>query len=56
MSTYIDEDVCPRCAPLGCECSDAERPEAFPAEYRTPGCHCNADFDGGDCMCFEFDD
>lgn len=50
------EDYCPRCYPLGCDCSDADRPEAVPSEYtplRNKGCHCGADFDGRDCMCFE---
>jgi hypothetical protein len=49
-------DDCPRCYPLGCDCSDMDRPEAVPAEYtplRNRGCHCGADFDGRDCMCFE---
>ena len=50
------DDYCPRCHPLGCDCSDAERPEAVDPKYtplRNRGCHCGADFDGRDCMCFE---
>jgi hypothetical protein len=47
------DDDCPICYPLGCDCSDTQRPEAVPDEYRTPGCRCGADLDGRDCMCFE---
>lgn len=52
----VDDGYCPRCYPLGCDCSDAQRPEAVPPEYtplRNRGCRCGADFDGRDCMCFE---
>lgn len=52
----IDLDDCPRCYPLGCDCSDFDRPNDVPSRYtplRNRGCHCGADFDGRDCMCFE---
>jgi hypothetical protein len=51
-----DIDYCPRCHPLGCDCSDMDRPEAVPPEYLpdwAAGCHCGAKYDGRDCMCFE---
>lgn len=50
------DDDCPRCRPLACDCDDIDRPEAVPSRYtplRNRGCHCGADFDGRDCMCFE---
>lgn len=47
-------DECPRCRPLGCDCSDTERPEAVEDRYKVRGCHCGAWADGRDCMCFEF--
>ena len=47
------DDECRTCYPLGCDCSDLERPEAVEERYKTPGCHCGAWADGRDCMCFE---
>lgn len=47
---------CRRCYPMGCDCDDMDRPEMVPSEYtplRNRGCHCGADYDGRDCMCFE---
>lgn len=47
-------DDCPMCYPLGCDDPDAHM--GAPAEYtplKNRGCHCGADFDGRDCMCFE---
>jgi hypothetical protein len=45
---------CQLCRPF--DCDDPDRHLGVPAEY-TPlanaGCHCGADFDGRDCMCFE---
>ncbi len=54
----LEDDVCPRCAPLGCDCSDAERPSDDPrydANLLPSGrrCHCGGWAAGGDCMCFE---
>ena len=52
----VDErdDDCPGCAPFPCD--DPDRHLGVPSEY-TPlanaGCHCGADLDGRDCMCFE---
>lgn len=47
---------CPMCAPFECDDPDNHLRHQIPAEY-TPlanqGCHCGADFDGRDCMCFE---
>jgi hypothetical protein len=45
---------CRICAPLACD--DPDKHLGVPSEY-TPlanrGCHCGADLDGRDCMCFE---
>ena len=51
-------DYCPRCAPLGCDCSDLDRPEAVSPDLLpswAAGCHCGAAYDGRDCMCHEAD-
>jgi hypothetical protein len=52
--TGSDPGDCPACAPFACD--DPDRHLGVPAEY-TPlanrGCHCGADLDGRDCMCFE---
>jgi len=59
MSTefnWFAEEHCPRCYPHGCDCEDAERPEAVDPRFtplRNRGCHCGADYSGRDCMCFE---
>lgn len=49
-----DPGDCPQCAPFACD--DPDRHLGVPSEY-TPlanrGCHCGADLDGRDCMCFE---
>ena len=49
---------CAMCAPFDCDDPDNHLRHEIPAEY-TPlanrGCHCGADFDGRDCMCFEGD-
>jgi hypothetical protein len=50
----MDEDYCPNCSPLGCDCSDAQRPSQN--ERYVPGrkdCRCGAEAAGGDCMCHE---
>ena len=45
---------CRLCAPFSCD--DPDNHLDIPAKY-TPlknlGCHCGADLDGRDCMCFE---
>jgi hypothetical protein len=45
---------CRICAPF--DCDDPDRHLGVPSKY-TPlanmGCHCGADLDGRDCMCFE---
>lgn len=49
-----DPDFCPTCAPFACD--DPDRHLGVPSEYtplRNRGCHCGADLDGRDCMCFE---
>lgn len=49
-----DDMECKICAPLGCD--DPDRHLGVPSEYtplKNRGCHCGADFDGRDCMCFE---
>lgn len=36
------DDTCPTCAPLGCDCSDTQRPPATPAAddpYQCNKCH-----------------
>jgi len=48
------DDYCATCAPFACD--DPDRHLGVPSEYtplRNQGCHCGADFDGRDCMCFE---
>jgi hypothetical protein len=52
------DDECPTCRPLGCDCSDAQRPSLDPrydANRHPDGsyCRCGALAAGGDCMCFE---
>lgn len=42
---------CRLCEPF--DCDDPDRHLGIPEEYKTPGCHCGADYDGRDCMCFE---
>ncbi len=42
---------CPGCYPF--DCDDPDRHLGIPEKYKTPGCHCGADIDGRDCMCFE---
>ena len=45
---------CRMCAPFDCE--DPDRHLGVPSRYtplKNRGCHCGADFDGRDCMCFE---
>jgi hypothetical protein len=42
---------CPMCRPFDCDDPDVHL--GVPEQYRTRGCHCGADFDGRDCMCFE---
>jgi hypothetical protein len=48
------EVECMICYPFACD--DPDRHLGVPSEY-TPlaniGCHCGADLDGRDCMCFE---
>ena len=47
---------CAQCAPFDCDNPDVHLAHEVPAEYtplRNRGCHCGADFHGGDCMCFE---
>lgn len=49
-----EDDYCAICAPFACD--DPDRHLGVPSEYtplRNRGCHCGADFDGRDCMCFE---
>lgn len=54
-----DPDYCAICAPFACD--DPDRHLGVPPDSEgrsyTPlkdrGCHCGADFDGRDCMCFE---
>ena len=49
-----DPDYCPACAPFACD--DPDRHLGVPSEFtplRNRGCHCGADLDGRDCMCFE---
>lgn len=58
MEEYLLEldDVCNVCYPLGCD--DPDMHLGAPSEYtplKNRGCTCGADFDGRDCMCFEFD-
>jgi len=48
------DDVCKMCYPF--DCDDPDRHLGVPSEYtplKNRGCHCGADFDGRDCMCFE---
>lgn len=42
---------CPICYPYDCDNPDFHL--GIPEEYKTPGCHCDANYDGRDCMCFE---
>jgi len=45
---------CPLCAPF--DCDDPDLHLGVPPEYAplaAQGCHCGADRDGRDCMCFE---
>jgi len=45
---------CKLCAPF--DCDDPDRHLGVPSEYtplKNRGCHCGADLDGRDCMCFE---
>lgn len=47
---------CPQCRPFPCDDPDRHLVHEIPSEYtplRNMGCHCGADFDGRDCMCFE---
>lgn len=49
-----DPGDCALCAPFACD--DPDRHLGVPSEYtplKNRGCHCGADFDGRDCMCFE---
>lgn len=51
-----DTEECPLCRPLACDDPDRHMGHTIPAEYtplKNRGCHCGADFDGRDCMCFE---
>jgi hypothetical protein len=54
FATGSDPGDCRMCAPFPCD--DPDRHLGVPSEY-TPlanaGCHCGADLDGRDCMCFE---
>jgi hypothetical protein len=49
-----DDAVCRSCFPQACD--DPDMHLGAPTAY-TPltnrGCHCGADYDGRDCMCFE---
>jgi len=50
------DDECPICYPLGCDDPDNHMGHDIDPRYtplRNRGCHCGADFDGRDCMCFE---
>lgn len=50
----LDDSGCAVCRPFPCD--DPDRPLGAPSDYtplRNRGCHCGADFDGRDCMCFE---
>ena len=53
----MDFDLnCPMCYPLDCDDPDNHLRHEIPARLtplRNRGCHCGADFDGRDCMCFE---
>ena len=45
---------CAICAPF--DCDDPDNHLGVPSKYtplRNRGCHCGADIDGRDCMCFE---
>jgi hypothetical protein len=51
-----DEVICRECYPFACD--DPDRHLGVPSEYtplKNAGCHCGADLDGRDCMCFEGD-
>lgn len=51
---YDTEDGCAICAPFACD--DPDRHLGVPSKYtplKNRGCHCGADLDGRDCMCFE---
>jgi hypothetical protein len=53
-SPVLDMD-CRLCAPF--DCDDPDRHLGVPSEYtplKNRGCRCGADFDGRDCMCFEY--
>jgi len=53
MAELLDMN-CPMCAPF--DCDDPDRHLGVPEEYtplKNRGCHCGADYDGRDCMCFE---
>ena len=44
------------CAPFDCDDPDLHLRHEVPMDLtplRSRGCHCGADFDGRDCMCFE---
>ena len=47
---------CPMCSPFDCDDPDNHLRHEVPSKYtplKNRGCHCGADFDGRDCMCFE---
>ena len=47
---------CALCAPFTCDDPDVHLAHEIPSRYtplKNRGCHCGADFDGRDCMCFE---
>jgi hypothetical protein len=50
---YLSMD-CRICAPLACDDPDSHL--GVPSKYtplKNAGCHCGADLDGRDCVCFE---
>lgn len=55
----LTELNCPSCRPFPCDDPDGHLSHEIPSRFtplRNRGCHCGADFDGRDCMCFEGDD
>jgi hypothetical protein len=55
FKTGADPGDCPICGPH-VACDDPDRHLGVPPEYAplaARGCHCGADIDGRDCMCFE---
>jgi hypothetical protein len=48
------DETCQICTPFACD--DPDNHLGVPSEYtplKNAGCHCGADIDGRDCMCFE---